>query len=79
VKYDLVIPIRVARASLDLPRRTMSSAKKTEEIFRGPRSMPRPEELSSEPRLFRKRANNNGDKLQPESELLKFNITQYPL
>jgi hypothetical protein len=57
----------------------MSSAKKTEEIFRGPRSMPRPEELSSEPRLFRKRANNNGDKLQPESELLKFNITQYPL
>ena len=36
--------------------------------------MPRPEELRSEPRLFIKRANSNGDKLQPESELLRFNF-----
>ena len=77
MKYDLVMPISVARASLDLPKSTMSSAKKTEEMFRGPRSMPRPEELSSEPRLFIKRANSNGDKLQPESELLRFNFSPY--
>ena len=57
----------------------MSSAKKTEEIFRGPRSMPKPEELSSDPRLFIKRAKSKGDKLQPENQLLKCNFSLYPL
>ena len=62
--------MRISREFLFLPMRTMSSAKNKDEILRVPRSIPRPEELSSWPRLLINRQNRSGDKLQPEIDLL---------
>ena len=58
----------LSRWALDLPINKISSAKNSAEMLREPRSIPRPEELSSAPRLLMKSAKSKGERLQPKME-----------
>ena len=64
-KKALVFVINWSRAVLDDPIKIISSAKRREDTLSEPRSIPRPVELSSWPRLFMKREKRRGLKLQP--------------
>ena len=48
------------------PTRTRSSANIRDEMLRGPRGIPRPDELSSGPRLLMNKLKRRGLRLQPE-------------
>ena len=65
-KNVLVVFMRMFRSSFDLTRRTISSAKNIALILVFSRSTLLPDEFRSNPRLFIKSANNNGERLQPE-------------
>ena len=74
--------MRLSRAELVLPRRTISSAKLIELTLMEPRSIPSPVELSSRPRLLIKRENSRGLRLQPISLIyfqkqLHFEVSTY--
>ena len=64
-KNFLASDINLSRAFLDLPRMTMSSAKKIAEMFVSSRSSPSPEEFNRVPSSFINKEKSSGDKLQP--------------
>ena len=57
--------MRVSRDCLDLAINTRSSAKRRAEMLMEPRSIPKPDALSSGPSELMKRLKRRGDKLQP--------------
>ena len=74
----LASDINLSRAFLDLPRMTMSSAKKIAEMLVSSRSNPSPEEFNRVPRSFMNREKRSGDKLQPVMDFALNQMIVFP-
>ena len=66
-----MIIIKDSRALEELPIKIISSAKKIEDTLMEPRLIPEPVLFSSWPKLLTKRAKNRGERLHPESMIIR--------